>query len=120
MRLRSMHPCPHLTRAAAPWTARSHVMHISSTVNGKLADALSCWDALQAALPAGTVSGAPKARVASARLALCSARRALLRSPRRLRGPFPCAASSAPLLRSQVVRAGERLAGALKSLDPKP
>ena len=40
----------------------SHVMHISSTVNGTLQAALSCWDALQAALPAGTVSGAPKVR----------------------------------------------------------
>lgn len=40
----------------------SHVMHISSTVSGTLADGLSAWDALQAALPAGTVSGAPKVR----------------------------------------------------------
>ena len=40
----------------------SHVMHISSTVSGTLADSLTSWDALQAALPAGTVSGAPKVR----------------------------------------------------------
>ncbi|XP_078182088.1 anthranilate synthase alpha subunit 1, chloroplastic-like [Carex rostrata] len=40
----------------------SHVMHISSTVTGELLDNLSCWDALQAALPVGTVSGAPKVR----------------------------------------------------------
>lgn len=40
----------------------SHVMHISSTVTGKLLDGLDCWDALRAALPAGTVSGAPKVR----------------------------------------------------------
>ena len=40
----------------------SHVMHISSTVTGTLAEGLSAWDALQAALPAGTVSGAPKVR----------------------------------------------------------
>ena len=40
----------------------SHVMHISSTVTGTLAAGLSAWDALQAALPAGTVSGAPKVR----------------------------------------------------------
>lgn len=40
----------------------SHVMHISSTVTGKLQDGLTCWDALRAALPAGTVSGAPKVR----------------------------------------------------------
>ena len=40
----------------------SHVMHISSTVTGKLKSELDCWDALRAALPAGTVSGAPKVR----------------------------------------------------------
>eukprot|EP00271_Cylindrocystis_brebissonii_P011597 TRINITY_DN29464_c0_g1_i1.p1 TRINITY_DN29464_c0_g1~~TRINITY_DN29464_c0_g1_i1.p1 ORF type:complete len:678 (-),score=103.74 TRINITY_DN29464_c0_g1_i1:1033-3066(-) len=40
----------------------SHVMHISSTVVGDLKDELSCWDALRAALPVGTVSGAPKVR----------------------------------------------------------
>ncbi|XP_078175678.1 anthranilate synthase alpha subunit 1, chloroplastic-like [Carex rostrata] len=40
----------------------SHVMHISSTVTGELLDNLTCWDALRAALPVGTVSGAPKVR----------------------------------------------------------
>ena len=40
----------------------SHVMHISSTVTGELREGLTCWDALQAALPVGTVSGAPKVR----------------------------------------------------------
>lgn len=40
----------------------SHVMHISSTVTGQLLPELDCWDALRAALPAGTVSGAPKVR----------------------------------------------------------
>ena len=40
----------------------SHVMHISSTVTGKLLPELGVWDVLRAALPAGTVSGAPKAR----------------------------------------------------------
>ncbi|XP_022993168.1 anthranilate synthase alpha subunit 1, chloroplastic-like [Cucurbita maxima] len=40
----------------------SHVMHISSTVTGELLDHLSSWDALQAALPVGTVSGAPKVK----------------------------------------------------------
>jgi len=38
----------------------SHVMHISSTVTGQLQEGLDSWDALRAALPAGTVSGAPK------------------------------------------------------------
>ena len=39
----------------------SHVMHISSTVTGKLLPELNAWDVMRAALPAGTVSGAPKA-----------------------------------------------------------
>jgi anthranilate synthase component 1 len=40
----------------------SHVMHISSEVQGKLRDDLDAFDALKACLPAGTVSGAPKVR----------------------------------------------------------
>lgn len=40
----------------------SHVMHISSTVTGRLRPGLDCWDALRAALPVGTISGAPKIR----------------------------------------------------------
>ena len=40
----------------------SHVMHISSTVTGVLREGLDCWDALKAALPVGTISGAPKVR----------------------------------------------------------
>lgn len=40
----------------------SHVMHLSSTVTGRLRKELDCWDALRATLPVGTVSGAPKVR----------------------------------------------------------
>jgi len=40
----------------------SHVMHISSTVTGRLRPGLDAWDALRATLPAGTISGAPKIR----------------------------------------------------------
>lgn len=40
----------------------SHVMHIVSTVSGKLKEGFSCFDALKACLPVGTVSGAPKIR----------------------------------------------------------
>lgn len=40
----------------------SHVMHLSSTVTGKLRDGLTAWDALRVSLPVGTVSGAPKVR----------------------------------------------------------
>ncbi|MEW6252388.1 MAG: anthranilate synthase component I [Planctomycetota bacterium] len=61
-----------LGRVAVPGSVRisdvmsvelySHVMHISSTVTGTLADGRSAFDALRATLPVGTVSGAPKVR----------------------------------------------------------
>ncbi len=40
----------------------SHVIHMVSQVSGTLADGLEPTDALKAAFPAGTVSGAPKVR----------------------------------------------------------
>ena len=40
----------------------SHVMHLVSSVKGRLRPELSPFDALQACFPAGTVSGAPKVR----------------------------------------------------------
>jgi len=40
----------------------SHVMHISSTVEGRIRPDLSALDALMAGFPAGTLSGAPKIR----------------------------------------------------------
>ncbi len=40
----------------------SHVMHISSTVEGRLKDGADALDALIAGFPAGTLSGAPKVR----------------------------------------------------------
>lgn len=40
----------------------SHVMHLSSTVTGRLRPGMTCWDALRHTLPVGTVSGAPKVR----------------------------------------------------------
>jgi len=40
----------------------SHVLHIVSSVSGTLRDGVSAMDALQASLPAGTLSGAPKIR----------------------------------------------------------
>jgi anthranilate synthase component 1 len=40
----------------------SHVMHIVSNVEGKLAPGLKAIDVLRATFPAGTVSGAPKVR----------------------------------------------------------
>jgi anthranilate synthase component 1 len=59
-------------RVAKPGTVRladvmsverySHVMHIVSDVQGELAEGQTAFDALKAALPVGTVSGAPKIR----------------------------------------------------------
>ncbi len=40
----------------------SHVMHIGSTVRGELREGLDALDAVEAVLPAGTLSGAPKIR----------------------------------------------------------
>jgi anthranilate synthase component 1 len=40
----------------------SHVMHIVSEVRGKISQSVSPLEVLRAALPAGTLSGAPKAR----------------------------------------------------------
>jgi anthranilate synthase component I len=40
----------------------SHVMHIVSSVSGTLREGVSAMDAMRAALPAGTLSGAPKIR----------------------------------------------------------
>lgn len=40
----------------------SHVMHIGSTVRGEIGDSHDALDAIEAVLPAGTLSGAPKIR----------------------------------------------------------
>ncbi len=40
----------------------SHVMHIVSSVTGRLREGVGALDALRAVLPAGTLSGAPKVR----------------------------------------------------------
>lgn len=40
----------------------SHVMHIGSTVRGEIRDECDAFDAIEAVLPAGTLSGAPKIR----------------------------------------------------------
>ena len=59
-------------RVCAPGTVRvtesftverfSHVMHISSNVQGRLGEGLDAVDALVAGFPAGTLTGAPKIR----------------------------------------------------------
>lgn len=40
----------------------SHVMHIVSTLGGRLREGVDCFGALMACFPAGTLSGAPKVR----------------------------------------------------------
>ncbi len=56
--------CPRSVRLEACMQIErySHVMHISSTVTGRLRPGLDALDALRAALPVGTISGAPKVR----------------------------------------------------------
>ncbi len=59
-------------RVSAPGTVRvpkvmeierfSHVMHLSSEVQGRLSDQYTSLDALRSVFPAGTLSGAPKIR----------------------------------------------------------
>ncbi|MFN2519555.1 MAG: anthranilate synthase component I [Candidatus Limnocylindria bacterium] len=61
-----------LGRVSRPGTVRvrelmrvdrfSHVMHLTSVVDGELTPGLDALDAFRAAFPAGTVSGAPKIR----------------------------------------------------------
>lgn len=55
--------------ASEVWVAKqmeiekySHVMHISSTVKGKISEGKTMLDVLKSGLPAGTLSGAPKIR----------------------------------------------------------
>jgi anthranilate synthase component I len=40
----------------------SHVMHLESSLRGRLRENVDCFDALTACFPAGTLSGAPKVR----------------------------------------------------------
>jgi anthranilate synthase component 1 len=40
----------------------SHVMHLVSSLSGKLREGVDCFEALMACFPAGTLSGAPKVR----------------------------------------------------------
>jgi anthranilate synthase component 1 len=55
----------------------SHVMHLTSTVEGTLADDADRLDALVSCFPAGTVSGAPKVRAMEIIAALEPSRRGL-------------------------------------------
>ena len=40
----------------------SHIMHLVSTVEGRIRDGVNCLDVFKATFPAGTLSGAPKPR----------------------------------------------------------
>jgi anthranilate synthase component 1 len=55
----------------------SHIMHIVSTVTGKIAEGRSAIDVLAATFPAGTLSGAPKVRAMEVIDALEPTRRGL-------------------------------------------
>jgi anthranilate synthase component 1 len=55
----------------------SHIMHLESTVTGQIAAGRSALDAMLAAFPAGTLSGAPKVRAMEIIDSLETSRRAL-------------------------------------------
>jgi len=82
----------------------SHVMHLVSEVHGRLAANLDAFDAVRAAFPAGTVSGAPKVRAMQAIAELEGERR----------GPYggaigffsPTEVEAAITIRSAVLRDG--------------
>ncbi|CAI5522082.1 unnamed protein product [Closterium sp. Naga37s-1] len=60
-----LHPSPPLSTSLHLSPTPLHLSPLLSThsqVTGKLLPQLTCWDALRAALPVGTVSGAPKVR----------------------------------------------------------
>ena len=48
--------------SAFAWDIRQSAMHMVSKVSGRLKEGITCFDALTACLPAGTLSGAPKVR----------------------------------------------------------
>lgn len=84
----------------------SHVMHIVSNVDGRLAPGHSSYDVLRATFPAGTVSGAPKVR----------AMQIISELERRKRGPYAGAVGyfgfdgnhdSCIALRTAVVKGGK-------------
>jgi anthranilate synthase component 1 len=82
----------------------SHVMHLVSEVRGRLRPELDGFDALRAAFPAGTVSGAPKVR----------AMQAIAELERERRGPYggaigffsPTDVEAAITIRSILLRDG--------------
>jgi anthranilate synthase component 1 len=117
-------------RVAAPATVEvpilrsveryTHVMHLVSEVRGRLASGLDAFDALRAAFPAGTVSGAPKVRAMTA----------IAEREQERRGPYggaigffsPNDVEAAITLRSAVIGPGEATvhAGAGIVADSEP
>jgi anthranilate synthase component 1 len=98
----------------------SHVMHLVSEVRGRLRDGLDAFDAVRAAFPAGTLSGAPKVRAMQAIAELEGERR----------GPYggavgffsPSDVEAAITIRSVVLRDGTAFvhagAGIVADSDP--
>jgi anthranilate synthase component 1 len=99
----------------------SHVLHLTTTVKGRLRPGLDALDALAACFPAGTVSGAPKIRAAQ--------RIAELEGD--MRGPYGGALlriaadgslDTALILRTAVYRGGDAYlqagAGVVRASDP--
>jgi anthranilate synthase component 1 len=98
----------------------SHVMHLVSEVHGRLREEFDAFDAVRAAFPAGTVSGAPKVR----------AMQAIAELEGEQRGPYggavgffsPTEVEAAITIRSAVLRDGRAYvhAGAGIVADSRP
>jgi anthranilate synthase component 1 len=98
----------------------SHVMHLVSEVHGRLREDCDAFDAVRAAFPAGTVSGAPKVR----------AMQAIAELEGEQRGPYggavgffsPTEVEAAITIRSAVLRDGRAYvhAGAGIVADSRP
>jgi anthranilate synthase component I len=84
----------------------SHVMHLVSSIEGRLKSSLSAVDALRACFPAGTLSGAPKVRAMEIIEELEPARRGLYGGAI-LYADFSGNLDSCITIRSMVAQAGE-------------
>ena len=85
----------------------SHVMHLVSSVRGRLRRGVSSWEALAACFPAGTVSGAPKIRAMQILAEIEPVPRGAYAGAVMYRG-FDGALDSAIAIRSVVVRRSAR------------
>jgi len=102
----------------------SHVMHLTSIVEGKLADDRDRLDALVSCFPAGTVSGAPKVRaMATTAPAAAAMPQAVVQAragPTQTVQAGPMAQALPTRLTAQRVAQAERMVQAARAWVPNP